>query len=126
LRFPASPGARFWGVRWRYGIVDDLIYVMGRGNSIVALSASTGQEVRTYQPPAGTTLITNRGINYWESKGRAHRHLLFASNHALRAIDARTGRLVTSFGHGGSVDLKQGLDRNPRTITLSLTVWRGS
>ncbi len=99
-------------------VVDDLMYVMGRGNSIVALSAATGREVWTYHPPDGTTLITSRGINYWESKDRRERHLLFASNHALRAIDARTGTLVTSFGDGGSVDLKQGLDRDPKTIAL--------
>lgn len=99
-------------------IVDDLMYVMGKGSSLVALSAVTGREVWTYQPPAGTTLITNRGINYWESPDRAHRHLLFASNHALRAIDARTGKPVLSFGEGGSVDLKQGLDREPATIGL--------
>ncbi|MSU49286.1 MAG: pyrroloquinoline quinone-dependent dehydrogenase [Opitutus sp.] len=99
-------------------IVDDLMYVMGRGNSIVALKAATGREVWTYRPPADTTLITNRGINYWESKDGTHRHLLFASNHVLRAIDARSGQIVTAFGDGGSVDLKQGLDRDPKTITL--------
>lgn len=99
-------------------VVDDLVYVMGRGSSIVALSAATGREVWTYQPPKDTRVITTRGINYWESKDRAHRHLLFASNHALRAIDARTGRLVTSFGDGGSVDLKQGLDRDPASFQL--------
>ena len=55
-------------------VVDDVMYVMGRGNSIVALSAGTGWEVWRYQPPPGTSLITNRGINYWESKDRAHRH----------------------------------------------------
>ena len=99
-------------------IVDDLMIVMGRGGSIIALNAATGREVWAYTPPAGTTLITSRGINYWESKDRAHRHLLFASNHVLRAIDARTGRLVTSFGDGGSVDLKSGLDRDPQTIAL--------
>ena len=99
-------------------VVDDLMFVMGRGNSIVALSATTGREVWTYHPPAGTTLITNRGINYWESKDRAHRHLLFCSNHSLRAIDARTGQPVASFGDNGSVDLKQGLDRDPKSIAL--------
>jgi len=117
-------------VAWRYPIgedknyffapvvVDDVMYVMGRGNSIVALTASTGREIWTYQPPKDTRLITNRGINYWESKDRAHRHLLFASNHALRALDARTGKLVESFGDRGSVGLKDGLDRDPKAIAL--------
>ena len=99
-------------------VVDDLMYVIGRGNAILALAAATGREVWAYQPPADTVLITSRGINYWESADRTHRHLLFASNHALRAIDARTGKPITDFGTGGSVDLRQGLDRDPRTIAL--------
>ena len=98
--------------------VDDLVYVMGRGNAILALSATTGREVWRHEPPPDTTLITNRGINYWESADRAHRHLLYCSNHALRAIDARTGRPITTFGDGGRVDLKQGLDRDPARIAL--------
>lgn len=100
-------------------VVDDgVMYVMGKGSSIVALDAATGREIWTYQQPEDTTVITTRGINYWESKDRIHRHLLFASNHALRALDARTGKLVTTFGDGGSVDLKQGLDRDPKTFAL--------
>jgi quinoprotein glucose dehydrogenase len=99
-------------------IVDELMYVLGKGNSIVALNASTGKEVWTYSPGAATRIITNRGINYWESKDRSDRRLLFASNHALRAIDARTGKAIASFGEGGSVDLKQGLGRDPKAISL--------
>ena len=46
----------------------------------------------------GTRIITNRGINYWESKDRSDRRLLFCSNHLLRAIDARTGKPIATFG----------------------------
>ena len=70
------------------------------------------------RPAPDTRIITNRGINYWESKDRSDRRLLFASNHFLRAIDARTGKPILSFGDGGSVDLKQGLGRDPKTLTL--------
>ena len=40
------------------------------------------------------------------------------SNHSLRAIDARTGKPILSFGNGGRVDLKEGLGRDPKTLTL--------
>ena len=58
------------------------------------------------------------GINYWESRDRSHRRLLFCANHSLRAIDARTGEPIASFGVNGAVDLKEGLDRDPRAISL--------
>ena len=99
-------------------VIDEWMYVLGKGNSIVALNAGTGKEVWAYSPGPDTRIITNRGINYWESKDRSDRRLLFASNHFLRAIDARTGKPVLSFGESGSVDLKAGLGRDPRTLSL--------
>jgi quinoprotein glucose dehydrogenase len=99
-------------------IVDDRMYVMGAGNTILALQAATGKPIWTWTPPADTKVITNRGINYWESKDRRDRRLLLASNHALRAIDAQTGKSIENFGTGGSVDLRVGLDRDPKLLTV--------
>jgi glucose dehydrogenase len=99
-------------------VVDGVMYVLAKNNSIVALDAASGAEIWTHPAEPNTTLITNRGINYWESKDRSDRRLLYASNHVLHAIDARTGRSILTFGAAGSVDLKQGLDRDPSTIRL--------
>jgi quinoprotein glucose dehydrogenase len=99
-------------------MVDGVLYVLAKNNSIVALEAGTGKEIWTYTPDPPATIITNRGINYWESKDRADRRLLFCANHALQAIDARTGKPILSFGTGGRVDLKEGLGRDPKLLTL--------
>jgi glucose dehydrogenase len=99
-------------------VVDGVMYLLAKNNSIVALDAATGGEIWTHPADPDTTIITNRGINYWESKDRSDRRLLFASNHVLHAIDARTGKLILTFGNSGSVDLKQGLDRDPKTLKL--------
>lgn len=99
-------------------VVDRMVYVLARNNSIVALDAVTGKEIWTHAAEPGTTIITDRGINYWESRDRSERRLLFASNHSLRAIDAKTGASIPSFGNGGRVDLKEGLDRDPKSISL--------
>jgi glucose dehydrogenase len=99
-------------------MVDGLLYVLAKKNSIVALEAGTGKEIWAYTPDPPATVITNRGINYWESKDRADRRLLFCANHALQAIDARTGKPILSFGTSGRVDLKEGLGRDPKSLTL--------
>lgn len=106
-------------------VVDNVMYVMAKNNSFVALDATTGKEIWTYSPPPDTKVITNRGLNYWESKDRSDRRLLFCSNHFLRALDARTGKLIASFGDNGSVDLKQGLDRDPKKIALVQSITPG-
>jgi quinoprotein glucose dehydrogenase len=99
-------------------MVDGVLYVLAKKNSIVALDARTGKEIWTYSPNPPPAIITNRGINYWESKDRFDRRLLFAADHALQAIDARTGKPILSFGNGGRVDLKQGLGRDPAALRL--------
>jgi quinoprotein glucose dehydrogenase len=99
-------------------VVDDVIYVMARSNSIVALDATTGKEIWAHPIGAKTTLMTNRGIDYWESADRSERRLLFAADNQLQAIDARTGRTIVDFGNGGSTDLREGLGRDPKTLTL--------
>ena len=99
-------------------VVDGWIYVLARNNSIVALDAATGKELWVHSPEPSTRVITHRGINYWESKDRSDRRLLFSSNHFLRAIDARTGKPIPTFGTDGRVNLKEGLDRDPADIRL--------
>jgi quinoprotein glucose dehydrogenase len=95
-----------------------IVYVMAENQSIVALDARTGKKVWAHRPDPHTEIITDRGINYWESEDGSERRLLLASNHCLEAIDARTGKSILSFGSDGRVDLKQGLDRDPSTLSL--------
>ena len=99
-------------------VVDNVMYVMARANSIVALDATTGKEIWTHPTGAKTALITNRGIDYWESADRSERRLLFAADNHLQAIDPRTGQTILNFGKSGSTDLREGLGRDPKTLTL--------
>lgn len=98
--------------------VHGLTYVLAENNSIVSLNAKTGKKVWVHRADPHTEIITDRGINYWESKDGRDRRLLFSSNHFLQAIDARTGKSILSFGTRGRVDLKEGLGRRPTTLSL--------
>ena len=97
-------------------VVDDVMFVLARNNSIVALDAATGKELWLHENPKGR--VTTRGINYWESRDRSDRRLLYSHNNRLKAIDAVTGETIDSFGIGGEVDLRQGLDRDPEKISV--------
>jgi quinoprotein glucose dehydrogenase len=89
-------------------IVDEVMYVVGRDNAIVALDAESGKLLWS-QSVADQP--TNRGFNYWESPDRSDRRIIFAADSYLREIDARTGQFITSFGDGGRVDLRAGVPR---------------
>ena len=94
-------------------IVDNVMYVLARNNSLVALDATTGKEIWVHEGLQG---IAPRGINYWESRDRTDRRLFFQRNNYLQAIDARTGKSILTFGNDGAVDLGRASGREPATI----------
>src|SRR3954447_14321906 len=47
---------------------DGTMFVLARNNSIVALDAATGKQIWVHPQEPGTTVLTSRGINYWENK----------------------------------------------------------
>src|SRR5437867_10840258 len=48
-------------------VVDGVMYVLARNNSIVALDAASGKEIWIHRPAPDTTVITRPGTHYWES-----------------------------------------------------------
>ncbi|MDT0684992.1 PQQ-binding-like beta-propeller repeat protein [Autumnicola psychrophila] len=95
-------------------IVDNYMYVLAKDNSLVALNATTGEEIWIH---SGLSGMARRGINYWESKDGEDKRLIFQINNYLQEIDARTGKSILSFGKNGLVDLRQGLGRDPNTLS---------
>jgi quinoprotein glucose dehydrogenase len=94
--------------------VRGAIYGRGRNGSLVAIDAATGTELWVRENMTG---MTGRGLNYWESADGGDQRLLFSMNSLLQAVDAKTGRSVTSFGKNGVVDLREGIDgRDPSSI----------
>ena len=89
-------------------VVDNVMYVVGKDNAVVALDAATGTQI--WSRPLEDT-PTNRGFNYWENADRSDRRIIFAADNYLREIDARTGEFIPSFGNAGRVDLREGIPR---------------
>ena len=94
-------------------VVDNVMYVVARNSSLIALDAATGRELWIH---AGLTGISPRGINYWESRDRRDRRLLFQRNNFLEAVDATTGKSIVAFGTDGAVNLREGFDWPAATI----------
>ncbi len=87
-------------------IVDDVMYVAGTKDRVVALDATAGKELWVSEEEA-----PERGLTYWESKDRSDRRLILTANNGLREIDAKTGKLITAFGRNGFVDMRTGSPR---------------
>lgn len=94
-------------------VVDGVMFIMAKNNSLVALDAATGSEIWIHANLRG---LTRRGLNYWQSDDGSDRRLLFCIDNTLQAIDARTGQSILTFGDNGVVDLRAGLGRELETI----------
>ena len=89
-------------------IVDGVMYVIGQNNAIVALDATTGKQIWSHPVEAN---MANRGINYWESKDRSDRRLIFGAGNYLQELHATTGITVNTFGNDGRVNMRVGEPR---------------
>src|SRR5437867_13238029 len=83
-------------------VVDNVMYVLARNSSLVALDAATGKEIWIHDNLPG---LTTRGIAYWESKDARDRRLIFTMNNYIQEIDARTGKAMLTFGNKGLINL---------------------
>ena len=89
-------------------MAEDMMFVSGRNNALIALDPATGKEIWIHENIQG---LSARGINYWQSADGRDRRLLFTTGVFLQEIDARTGKSIPTFGIDGYVDLREGLRR---------------
>jgi len=96
-------------------IVDNVMYVLGRNNSLIAVDATTGKEIWIHKDLRG---IIARGINFWQSKDKKQKRFIIFLNNTMQAIDANTGKSIMDFGEIGKgyTDMRLGLDRDPETL----------
>ncbi|MCR9100323.1 MAG: PQQ-binding-like beta-propeller repeat protein [bacterium] len=88
-------------------IANGMLYGVTAGLRAFALDAATGEEVWRFGDPGHIWHSTSRGISYWEDG--ADKRVLYTSGAYLYALNALDGRLISSFGDNGRVDLHTGL-----------------
>ena len=90
------------------------MYVLAKNNSIVALNAATGKEIWTHSPGPGHDGSSPTAAS---TIGRARTAPTAACcSRAITSCGPSTrgpGKPIPSFGNDGSVDLKEGLGRDP-------------
>jgi quinoprotein glucose dehydrogenase len=104
-------------------MVGGVVYsVAGTRRSVVALDAATGELLwvhREDEGPRGQAAprqLSGRGLAYW-SDSKTERILFVTPGYRLKALDAKTGHLVGTFGKGGVVDLKLDNDQAIDLVT---------
>ena len=94
----------------------------GTRRAVVALDAATGEMKWMHSEDEGKRgeeaprQLSGRGLAYW-SDGRSARIIYVTPGYRMKALDAKTGAPITSFGKNGVVDLKLDDDQTMDLIT---------
>jgi glucose dehydrogenase len=96
-------------------MVKGVLYTTGgTRRSVVALDAKSGEVmwVHSYREGQRAAIaprqLSGRGVAYWTDGKGDDRILYVTTGYRLIALNARTGAMISSFGSGGVVDLKEG------------------
>jgi quinoprotein glucose dehydrogenase len=99
-------------------VVNGVLYGLTPAHKVVALNAATGNLLWRYDSGIEGR-GPNRGLVYW-TDGEQQR--IFTSVQSfIFALDAQTGKPITSFGNQGRIDLREGLGRDPAKQSIVLT-----
>lgn len=102
-------------------VINGVLYGISPQLKLFALKAENGKEIWVFDPtkewkngPADRAsfhnMINARGLCYW-TDNKGEERLFYTVGSFTIAIDAKTGKPMTSFGEGGAIDLHQNLGR---------------
>jgi quinoprotein glucose dehydrogenase len=96
-------------------VVDNVLYATTPTLHVVAVNASTGEELWNYNPGPGDSRrrYRHRGVTLYKDR------VFFTYRNYLIALDKRTGKPIASFGDNGRIDLRQNLDRPAEGVSIS-------
>ena len=97
-------------------VVDGVLYAETPKLHVFALDAARGRLLWSFDPNGGKPPLTrfrHRGVVVTGDR------VLFTYRNTLWALDRKTGVPIASFGNGGAVDLREGLDRPVAGVTVS-------
>ncbi len=99
-------------------VVDGVLFGLTPKHKVVALNASNGKLLWRFDSGV-VGRGANRSVVYWSS---GHDRRIFASVQSfLYALDARTGKAISSFGKDGRIDLRENLGRDPAKQSIVQT-----
>jgi len=108
-------------------IVDGIMYATTPSLRLIALDAATGKAKWVFDPDSVNknnsafhfAVNNNRGVTYWQDKD--DKRILFSAGSVLYQVNANDGKIITSFGNGGRIDLHEGLERNVNDLYIVAT-----
>jgi quinoprotein glucose dehydrogenase len=103
-------------------VVGNVLFAISPRSRVAALEAGTGNLLWKFDPvdPAsGRGGSRTRGVTYWTDGVESRVFTVYQE--WLYALDAKTGQPVPGFGANGRINLRQGFDRPPEALRVSVS-----
>lgn len=105
-------------------VVDGVLYFVSPAGQLMALNAATGEKAWSYDPRTpeqkeGDYSVISRGATYW-TDGEQQR-IFFSTESYVYAIDAKSGKLISTFGDKGRLDFRNDLGIDPELVDTNMT-----
>ena len=105
-------------------VVEGVLYGLTPSQKVFAVDAATGKLLWKFDSGIKGTQ-PDRGLAYWSDgagRGRGEdRRILVAVMNFVYALDAATGKPISSFGKDGRIDLREDLGRDPAAQSIYMT-----
>lgn len=111
-------------------IVNGILYGVSPKLKLFAIDAATGKEKWIFNPIDTSKVSVSgrgyfmmnvcRGVTYY-TDGNNEKKIFFAASSQLFCVDALTGKLVSSFGDSGKIDLHKDLGRDVQDLYIATT-----
>jgi quinoprotein glucose dehydrogenase len=109
-------------------IVNGILFGTTPQLALFAVDAATGKQKWVYKPvikikgdkEGHYNMNNNRGVTYWTG-GRDNERIFYVTGPYLQAVDAKTGKLIDSFGVHGKVEMHIGLGDNAADLFVTAT-----
>lgn len=122
-----NDSTRFGSIQCNPIIVNGILYGVSPKLKLFAINAATGMEQWYFDPADSVgnktwhrnSVNMNRGVAYWEEG--PDKRIIYTVGPIAFAVNAITGKLVTTFGIDGGVDLRKGLGRDESKVSIAPT-----
>ncbi len=99
-------------------VIDGVLYAYSPTQKVIALDARTGKLLWKFDSGI-VGRQPDRGLATWTDG--THRRILADVMNFVYALDAATGKPISTFGDNGRIDLRGGLGRDPKALMIAVT-----
>src|ERR1700733_14215593 len=99
-------------------VIDGVLYAYTPNQKVFALDGASGKQLWEFTPEKPSRKV-QRGLVYWQS-GNDRRIFANISSYVY-ALDAATGKVISSFGDNGRIDVRENLRDDAKTVSVSIS-----